>query len=324
METTVGCCTVQLLEKPVFALAGTHLEELTGGHLGQSARAPVGTHVENSEPVTFPMLVFYPAQTPEKTERFGPYRIEVAKDAPLKDGTFPLVIISHGSGGSHLVYRTLARYLAQNGFVVGMPEHPFNNRNDNSRYGRVVNLIMRPSHLSTAIDWFYDSEKFGKQLEPDCVSVIGHSLGGYTALAAAGGVPTSVPKESADGEPKRLEIETDTRIKSLVLLAPAAVWFRAPGALSGVNLPILMLVGDLDDLASFGFHGQLILNGVPDRSKVEYRIIENAGHFCFLSPFPKAVTHPDFAPSQDPSGFDREKFLDELNIEVLEFLRRHT
>lgn len=290
MEAFAGCCTIELVE------------EATG--------------------VNFPMLVLYPSFEPERVERIGPYKLNVAVNGALRDGQFPLVLISHGGGGSHLVYRTLARYLARNGFIVGMPEHPFNNRNDNSRFGTVENLAKRPTHIRSAIDWFFTSEKFAPHLRNEDVFVIGHSMGGYTALAAAGGLPTSMAKESLDGLEQIVVISPDSRIKALVLLAPAAVWFRAPGALSGVDLPILMLIGEKDEIAPFSFHGQLILNGLPDRSKIEHRIIENAGHFCFLSPFPSLLTKPDFPPSQDPPGFDRIKFLDELDEEILVFLRR--
>lgn len=78
-------------------------------------------------------------------------------------------------------------------------------------------------------------------MNPNDVSIIGHSLGGYTALAAAGGEPTSFPHESSDGQPQHIEVIPDSRIQSLVLLAPASVWFQSEEALRMVDIPILML-----------------------------------------------------------------------------------
>ena len=196
--------------------------------------------------ITFPMTVMYPVDNPEQIERLGPYQLELAREAEPSGGRFPLVIISHGTGGSPLVYRTLAQHLARNGFIVGMPEHPYNNRNDNSLEGTVQNLAYRPRHLRMATDWFFENKMFKEKLMPNAVSIIGHSLGGYTALAAAGGVPTSFPHETSDGKPQLIEVTQDHRIKSLVLLAPASVWFRAEGALRAVNLPILMLDAEKD------------------------------------------------------------------------------
>lgn len=197
-----------------------------------------------------------------------------------------MVLISHGTGGSPLVYRTIARHLARNGFVVEMLEHPFNNRNDNTVEGTVDNLTIRPKHISMAIDWFFNSEDFTKVLKPDSVSVIGHSMGGYTALAASGGISTSFPYESFDEKSHLINVTPDYRIKSLVLLAPASVWFKTKGALEGINIPILMLVGEKDRFTPY-FHAEIILNGITDSTKIQHKIVENAGHFSFLSPFPK-------------------------------------
>ncbi len=272
--------------------------------------------------VTFPMTVMYPTETPERPDRVGPYPCALARDAAPAEGTYPLAIVSHGTGGSPFVYRTLAAHLARSGFVVGLPEHPGNNRNDNSLEGTVRNLTDRPRHLSLAIDWFREDERLRRHVRPDAASIIGHSLGGYTALAAAGGVPTSFARESPDGTERVIEARPDPRIRALALLAPATVWFRAEGALRAVDVPILMLDAEKDPYTP-PFHAQIVLGGVADPAKVRYRTVENAGHYSFLSPFPEAMIAPSFLPSQDPPGFDRERFHTELNAEVAEFLLRH-
>lgn len=291
MDTFVGYCSVELAD------------ELSG--------------------VTFPMVVFYPTFTPEKTERLGPYNVNVAKDAEPREGVFPLILISHGSGGSNLVYRTLAHHLARNGFIVGMPEHPFNNRNNNTLEGTVENLINRPRHIHIAINWFYDSWNYARFLKPDSVAIIGHSMGGYTALALAGGVPTSFPNESSDGQTRQISIIPDFRVKALVLLAPAVPWFREERSLTGVNVPILMFFGERDEFSPY-IAAQLIQERVIDKTKIRYRVVKNAGHYSFLSPFPESMTNVAFPPSQDPCGFNRENFHNELNAEVLDFLLRNT
>lgn len=273
--------------------------------------------------IAFPMIVMYPTCTPEKTERLGPYYLDISRNATAQKGTFPLVLISHGSGSSPLAYRTLARHLARNGFIVGMPEHPFNNRNNNTMERTVENLIHRPRHIRTAIDWFFNSVDFAEILKPDAVSIIGHSMGGYTALAAAGGIPTSFPYESKDGQAHLIHATSDSRIKSLVLLAPASVWFKADGALNAVNIPILMFAGEKDE-HTLSFHAQIILEGVSDKMSIQYRVIKNAGHFSFLSSFPNSMINVKFPPSQDPDGFNRESFHKELNAEVLDFLLHNT
>ncbi|MBP2114775.1 alpha/beta hydrolase family protein [Paenibacillus silagei] len=274
---------------------------------------------DNSLRVTYPMIVMYPTDVPEQADRLGQYPLEVARDAAPREGKFRLVLMSHGTGGSPFVYGSLARHLARSGFIVGLPEHPHNNRNDNSWEGTVPNLTYRPRHLRMAADWFFEDERFKGLIRPGSFSVIGHSMGGYTALAAAGGIPTSFPNESPNGKQQQINVPLDSRIQSLILLAPASVWFRNEGALSGVRLPILMLDAERDPYTP-PFHAQIILNGVAEPRMIHYRTVENAGHFSFLSPFPAAMISPAFPPSQDPPGFDRVQFHEALKTEVVQFL----
>jgi predicted dienelactone hydrolase len=228
------------------------------------------------------------------------------------------VLISHGSGGSPLVYRTLVRFLARNGYIVAAPEHPRNNRNNNELAGTAEILSSRPRHLrisaATALEELAKSAT-GR------VAAIGHSLGGYTALALAGGKPKCFAWETKDRVERDIEVEHDDRIRAMVLLAPATVWFRGPGALSAVRIPILMLTGEKDHLTP-ALHREIVLAGVGDPSLVDHRIIDNAGHFAFTSPFPESMAKPDFEPAKDPEGFDRAEFQHEMNRYILAFLRR--
>ena len=269
--------------------------------------------------LTFPLAILYPTRTPEKAESVGPYRLNVARDAPIKEGRFPLVVISHGSGGSPFVYRALAHHLARSGFIVGLPEHPHNNKNDNSWEGTLENLTARPRHLCLAIRFLFEAPQFANSVKPTDVAIIGHSMGGYTALALAGGRPTSFPAEAKDGQPQSIPVVPDDRITALVLLAPATGWFRQAGALRDVGVPILMLLAEKDEATPY-FHAEIVLSGVSDHRNIICHTIANAGHYSFLSPFPAAMTTPAFQPSQDLPGFDRTLFQVEMHTEIVDFL----
>ena len=270
---------------------------------------------------TSPMLVLYPSAAPERPARLGPYTLDVAMDAPVAAGRWPLVIVSHGTGGSHLVYRDLAAHLARDGFVVVLPEHPGNNRNDDRLAHTDANLADRPRLLRLAIDRAYADDALGPTLAPGAVAIVGHSMGGYTALATAGGRPTAFAHETADRQPRPVPVTPDDRVRALVLLAPATPWFLAPGALAGVRVPILMLTAEHDPHTPTG-HAAIVRDGLPATTPLEHRVIDNAGHFAFLSPFPATMAGPAFAPSQDPPGFDRAAFHAALHPEVATFLRR--
>jgi predicted dienelactone hydrolase len=262
--------------------------------------------------LAIPVVVLYPTAASAIAVPFGPYSMEVAPEAPLAAGSRPLVIVSHGSGGSHLLYRELATHLARCGYVVALPEHPGNNRNDNALEGTPRNLVDRPRHLSLVIDALVADPRIGPGLQVGSVAVVGHSMGGYTALALAGGQPSTEDRQPLDVTP-------DARVKALVLLAPATAWFMAPGALRRVDVPILMLSAEHDSFTP-GWHADIVRHGVAGRGQLVARVVKNAGHFSFLSPFPAALRRPGFLPATDPEGFDREAFHARLPAEIGDFL----
>ncbi|OON69617.1 alpha/beta hydrolase family protein [Hymenobacter sp. CRA2] len=274
--------------------------------------------------LTFPLAVLYPTDAPAAPASVGMYTLNVAADAPVSAGLFPLVLLSHGTGGSGLVYRSLAYYLAQHGFVVGLPEHPHNNRNDNSWANTLPNLEARPRHLQLALDALLADTRLASVLKPDAVALIGHSLGGYTALALAGGQPVVPPQWTPDDKPHPISVPAaDGRVKALVLLAPAVPWFQAEGSLRQVEVPVLLAVGEQDEHTP-PQQAQIVVRGVADAASVDFRVIPNAGHFAFLTPFPPARVSPAFPPSQDPPGFGRARFHEAFFPEVRAFLARYT
>ncbi|ERI95194.1 transcriptional regulator, effector binding domain protein [Clostridiales bacterium oral taxon 876 str. F0540] len=265
---------------------------------------------DESKDVSFNVLVQYPTKELPTQTSFGPYKMDVCMNAKCLEGRFPLVVISHGNGGSHLLYRTISTYLARNGFIVAMVEHYGNNRNNNKLENTEENLILRPKHISLTIDKLLSDGFFGNHIEDEKIAVIGHSMGGYTALALAGGVPRT-------REGKKIETIVDSRIKTIVLLAPGAGWFM--NGLNDVTIPILMLTAEHDPITP-AWNAEIVINGIQDESKVTFKQIANAGHFSFLSPFPESMRNPKFLPSTDPDGFDREKFHNELPKDILAYL----
>lgn len=262
--------------------------------------------------ISFPAVVMYPTEAQSTPTAFGPYTIDASPDAPVAQGQYPLVVVSHGSGGSHLLYRTICTHLAKNGYVVAMLEHPGNNRNNNELEGTHDNLVNRPRHLRLTIDAVLSDVALMHSVQPETVAIIGHSMGGYTALAVGGGEPWSE-------ERRKVEVVADPRVRALILLAPATPWYLPEGSLDNVKLPILMLIAE-HDFYTPRWHADIVLNGVPDRNQVTFRIVDNAGHFSFLSPFPPAMNSPDFLPSTDPDGFDRDAFHLTLPAELLDYL----
>jgi predicted dienelactone hydrolase len=170
------------------------------------------------------------------------------------------------------------------------------------------------------------------------IEVLGHSVGGYTALALAGGTPHTqalvqlCPKPAHAGEPywlnflrknginsQPLEVTADSRIKAVVLLAPDVSLFMSAGALRHVHAPVLLLLAEEDYMPLETI--DVLSNGLPDRSQLTHRMVPHAGHYSFLSPFPESIKPRVGDAARDPAGFDRDQFHQELNPEVLNFLQ---
>lgn len=261
---------------------------------------------------SFPSVVLYPSEAPTMATPVGPYTFDATLDAPIAAGRFPVCVISHGGGGSHLVYRSIAGHLARHGFIVVAPEHPGDNRNDGSLYDTIEAAANRPAQASLAIDAVLADARLGPAADAGRIGAIGHSMGGYTALALVGGHPWS-----RSGRP--IPVRADPRVRAAVLLAPSTDWFRGPGSLADIVSPILVMTGAEDEVTPAAGISE-VMAGLPAGVLRALIVVEGAGHFSFLTPFPEAMRRPGFRPATDPAGFDRERFHARLPAAVHAFL----
>lgn len=261
----------------------------------------------------FAAIIQYPTTDAPQRVALGPYQLDATPDATPAAGSFPLCVISHGGGGSHLLYRSIGSWLSTHGIVVISVEHPGDNRNDRSLSNTDRAAIDRPRHVSLAIDAVLADPILRRTVDHTRIAVVGHSMGGYTALALVGGRPWS-----RSGE--RLPVAADARVRAAVLLAPSTNWFLAPDALAAVTVPLLVLAGEHDEVTPASQIRQA-LTGLPANAPVTFEVIGGAGHFAFITPFPAHMRRPDFAPAADPPGFDRDALHRELPDRILRFLR---
>ena len=131
----------------------------------------------------------YPAAPGGTVRRHGAdrirYGIDVVAEAPPAAGRHPLVLISHGLYGRWRNYAWLAHALAARGMIVASPTHPgtaWTNRNS----AETAKLWQRPRDLSRIIDHLAQAPAWRAHIAEDRIAAIGHSLGGYTVMAAAG------------------------------------------------------------------------------------------------------------------------------------------
>jgi predicted dienelactone hydrolase len=147
-----------------------------------------GTYPDPLSGAPTPIFYWYATTGAEGELRRGPFQLSVAAGAPPAPGPFPAVVISHGSGGSHLGHRDTARALARAGFVVAVPLHARQCFLDSSDVGTLRSYRERPRQLRAALDALLAAPSLSRHIHPDCLGAIGFSAGAYTVLVAAGAV----------------------------------------------------------------------------------------------------------------------------------------
>jgi len=137
------------------------------------------------------VTVWYPADSGDKPITLGESVFFVGTpailDAPISEGNFPLILLSHGAGlaGHAQALSWIATPLAKQGFVVAAPTHP-GNTGANRSAAETMKLWLRPADITETLNAMEKDSFFKEHLEHDKVGILGLSMGGSTALAIAG------------------------------------------------------------------------------------------------------------------------------------------
>jgi predicted dienelactone hydrolase len=268
--------------------------------------------------------------------RWTAYEMPVAPNAPVAAGSFGVIVVSHGAGGMALLHRDLAMALASQGYVVAAPTHPRGKSNDISGLGVWVG---RPKQVARVIDAVLEDGALGSHIERERIGVVGHSNGGYTALAVAGAKPSTsavaahcrqhpddarfcsfggAATREATREVGHLPELRDPRVRSIVLMAPNAAPFT-DDALAKVTVPVLLYAAENDDLTRVQYHAERLARALPQMKCV---LVKGAGHFSFVASFPTALKIVAGEGARDPDGFDRDALHDVMNREIVGFFNR--
>lgn len=190
----------------------------------------------------------------------------------------PLVVIVPGFEANRKFLAYLARHLASHGVTVAAIEHPFLTRNgllatlNPERLVPANEFIDRPKDISFLLDEFakvnQQSGALQGKLNTQQVTVIGHSLGGYEALALAGaelridelrdycknsGLLQRVPADwlqcaASQLTQPRISLR-DQRVTGAMALNPAIGQIFGKAGLRQVATPTLILTSTEDSLA---------------------------------------------------------------------------
>ena len=276
--------------------------------------------------------IWYPATGTAVHQRLGPYDQDVVPDGTPVGTHQPLVVMSHGTGGSFAGHLDTAAALAEGGFVVAALTHPGDNWRDQSRATRVED---RPAALEGLIDHMLGAWRFHRLLDPARIGAFGFSAGGFTVLAAAGGRPDlSRIADHCAAHPgfydcqllrthprdadRRLVIAHDGRIRAIVLAAPALGFTFNRDGLRAVTMPVeLWRAGD-DRILPAPDYADAVRAALPHPP--EFHDVAGAGHFDFLAPC--AADAPRLPICSSAPGFDRTAFHRRFDAAVVAFFRR--
>jgi dienelactone hydrolase len=225
-------------------------------------RFPVGVRtIQALDPARdrlFPCEIWYPAAALHAGQDLAPvtqdsYAVPPAgvlrnqtavRNAAAEPGTYPLILFSHHSGGHRRAATFLCTHLSSHGYVVAALDHSEVvaaelARRDGETAGqmaaraevwianRVPDIRFLLDHLLNGAAW--ESEA---KLDRTQIGIMGHSFGGWTALAAP---------------------EVEVRIRAVVALAPGGNSQPRPGILPvkltfawGRDVPTLYLAAEND------------------------------------------------------------------------------
>ncbi|MGA7296086.1 MAG: hypothetical protein WBW92_01075, partial [Rhodanobacteraceae bacterium] len=288
-------------------------------------------HIKVSDPISggpMPGYVFYPAIRQSKHATIiGPYAIAASFGAPAIAGTKPLVVISHGHGGSNLGHHDLAEYLASHGFIVATIEHPKDNFHDTSGNGQPEVMAGRPLQIKATISRLLADPRWAKLVDANRIGVAGFSAGGYTSLLLVGAVPRfdrfigycdrhpqdreicELVKQLGAADTKQtlatlqkkfqaLGPTDDPRVKAAFVMAPQSIVFDKPG-LEKIKRPVFLYYGENDHVLLPRENALRIAPLIRTLSAL--RAVPKAGHYVFLAPCSEQLASEAPAICRDPA-----------------------
>jgi len=270
----------------------------------------------------------------------------IKDDAPLAEGKFPLLLVSHGTGGNRFSLTWLIEKLVKQGYIVVSLDH-YGNNTFHKLPREFVKWWERAIDVQFVLTQVLQDATFGQQIDQKRIGGVGFSLGGYTNIALAGGyvdrahhsgeegreMPPEFPKTNEkidfDTDPqivnsykKYKDKVKDERIKAFFVMAPAIGFgFHTKAQTKQITAPVLIVAGRGDTNTP-----------VKGNAQVYHRLIatsrlhllgDQVNHYIFLNEgtaFGKKVAP---AITVDLPGVDRKAIHDQVSTMALEFFGKH-
>lgn len=249
---------------------------------------------------------------------------------------WPLIVLSHGTGGSAMQMAWLGTALARAGYIAVAVNHPGNNALEPYTAEGFVLWWERATDLSEVIDGMMGDEEFGPRIDKDRIGAAGFSIGGYTVLALGGAradisviidsckkqpeMPVChVPEMKEMGTPEEMlaavrktsgvslarsdESYRDPRVHAVFAIAPAVGMTLTHDSLHAMRVPVAIVVGSADPIATPKDNADLIRSQIHGAKEM---VLPNVAHYTFLDTCAAEGKEKLAVFCQDPPGVDRE------------------
>ncbi len=285
-----------------------------------NAADPVGMRkisvVTQDYPRPLAVTVWYPSKGDGQVVAQNYDRIfepgSAATDATVREGRFPLVLLSHGSGSRAEGMGWIAVELAKAGYIVAGPNHPGTTSGD-STPAATPKIWDRTQDISTLITALSQDTHWASSIDPARIGILGFSLGGSTAMELAGARgdlsayirycdenPSMMDctwfaggRGYAGGEQvdvARFDLHTidkgrfeqqnrDARITSVISVDPGLATTFQKDSLKAIDTPVTLI-----NLGGPGHVPMAVLSDqlAKDIPEATYLQVEGADHFSFL------------------------------------------
>jgi len=250
--------------------------------------------------------IWYPATPGGKAVTVGGngvfFGTKAGRRAPNREGKFPLVLISHGAGGNAGQFGWIASALAENGYIVVLPNHP-GTTSGNASAEAAVRVWERPQDVTAVLDHMIGRADEFAYVDFDNIAVLGFSAGGYTAMAVAGarvdpdrlqsfcdesdhGMSDcaflrrfGVDLHEMDLSPAAQDLQ-DARVKTGVIVDPGIISTITAESLSAIDIPLYIINLGTNESVPAGVHALEASQHPPNANHV---FVPDATHFSFLA-----------------------------------------
>ena len=244
--------------------------------------------------------IYYPTREQGSTLSYGIYLEPIARAASYDGrGRLPLVVMSHGSGGTPFDQAWLAEALVRAGYLVAAVRHPGNAALDTDPQ-EMVQIWNRPEDVRVTLSGLLAHPVWGRRIDPGRIGAAGHSMGGYTVIALAGGIydvkrarahcASARRDPSCDAVPDfdRSKIDygpsgrsyRDPRVRAALALVPAVGPGTTPESCARIDIPVAIVGGAKDTLVRVGPHARHFAQMIPTS---EFALDARADHFSFVT-----------------------------------------